>query len=481
MCMSKSWGQTLEWLDYAEDNQDQITRDITVDVDGNVIQIIQNKPWVPSQPWAGGPYVIRKVNPVGIEQWSIDLNVQKAVSIDTDSNGDIFILGCSGQTTDLNPDPNVADTYYANANFTGNFNRALFVLKLNSLGEFLTFSTIGEYPGCDGGQGCSIYSYPQQIKVDHEDNVLFSFLPRAGGFIDIDPSSNTEIISLNPRYFTLIKWTNDLDDLVWVNYMYGNQEEYYTSDNIDITPKGVAFDIDNSNNIYVASVNDENIILSKYSKEGTLLNNPWETLISGYGYNNIGDISVLSDNEVILGGTFINNIDLNPIQSNPSEILNTTHPITDNFGNYWNDAFLVKYDSLFNVEWKQIISSIYLDNIEDIETSQGNIYVCGLSEKDIFATRHWSEYPTYLKIIDANGTLIAEREYISPYPEDPVTNSGVFGPFKGARKINSVGDISEGWVFDWGRRTIGIIDQQCIYIGGEYSAYPPTSQGAGWN
>jgi hypothetical protein len=478
----------LLWLDYTTNSQSEIIKEMVIDNSGNIIQLIQTAPWIPTQPWGGGPFKIRKINSSGLQLWTKTLDVQMAVSIDTDSNGNIFILGSSGGTTDLNPDPLVINSYFTSNSGAGlGNNRALFVLKLNSLGIFQNFSTIGAHPNCNGSNGCGIFAYPIQIRVDNSDNILFTFKFNGGGFIDIDPSNSVQNFNTSQgRSFTLIKWSNNLDSLGWINYLYGSQSETNnTSNSIDITPKAMSFDIDSNNNVYLASLNNKDILLSKYSANGTLINNPWQNKITGYGYNNIGDISVLSNNEIILGGNFVNYIDVNPITGNQSQTLTTTYPIDNNLGptpRYYTDAFLVKYDSSFNVVWKQKISSILLDEIEDIECYSGNIYICGLSEyDDIFSGKNWVEFQSYLKIYNADGSLFKEKKYISPYPEDPITTAGVTSIFGGARKAKGGSGIYAGWVFDWGKRTLAISDSQTFYIGGEYSAYPSTNQGSGWN
>lgn len=474
------YSQSLEWIYYSENEKDEIIKDMTVDFEGNVIQLILTQPWeTPRFPKSN--HIIKKLDQNGTLLWSKSLLVNKIVSIDTDSNGNIFVLGASEGNTDLNPDPDVVNSFYANVSYTGNFNRALFVLKLNSLGEFLTFSTIGEYPGCDGGNGCSIFSYPEQIKVDNNDDILISFKPRSGGFIDIDPSEN--ITYLNPpsssRIFTIIKWNNNLDGFYWVKYLFGKQEEIISSAGKDITPKAISFGIDSSNNIYVATVYDEDIVLSKYSSEGVLLNNPLENSIEGFGYNNIGSLSLLSDNEIILGGDFINFIDVNPINSNSSEILTSTYPysVLNNGSTYYNnnDSFLVKYDSSFNVIWKKMISGHFYDYIEDIKTKDGKIYVCGLSQKDydISDLQYWTEYESYFKIYNAEGELLLDKIYLSPFPRN-FGNQGLFREnFLRIQLDNDYPNLSNEIV--WKRKLSLHLDS--IYISGNYSTIQNSQQG----
>lgn len=475
-----SYSQNLEWLDYNDNPQDEIIRDMVVDLNGNTIQLISTQPWQTPQFYKTN-HIIRKLDPNGAQLWSKSFFVNKITSIDTDSNGNIFVLGSSSQTTDLNPDPNIVNSFYANANYTGNFNRALFVLKLNPLGDFLTFSTIGEYPGCDGGNGCTILSYPEQIKVDNNDDILISFKPRSGGFIDIDPSES--IIHLDPptssRIFTIVKWNNNLDSFYWVNYLYGKQEEIISSGGNDVTPKAISFDFDSSNNIYVASVYDEDILLTKINSNGVLLNNPWENRIEGFGYNNIGNLSLLSDNEIILGGDFINFIDVNPINGNSSEILTSTYPYsTSNNGTTQyinNDSFLVKYDSFFNVIWKEMISGHFYDCIEDIKTKNGKIYVCGLSQKDygFSSTGEWTEREAYLKIYNAEGELLLDKIYLSPFPK----NFGLSGLFPDSYSLyqldNDYPNISSE--FGWKRKLSLYLDS--IYVSGNYSTIENSQQG----
>lgn len=477
-----SYSQNLEWLDYNDDSQDEIMRDMVIDINGNTIQIILTQPW---QIQSGkSDHIIRKLDLNGIPLWSKLFYVNKITSIDTDSNGNIFVLGSSSGTTDLNPDPSVSDTFFTNRNSSGNLNRALFVLKLSPSGDFVTFSTIGEYSSSGCNADCTIYSYPEQIKVDNNDDILITFKPRKGGFIDIDPSANT--INLNTsssRYFTIVKWNNTLNGFFWVNYLDGRQEEYISSDSKDITPKSISFDIDSLNNIYLATVVNEDISLTKLSSDGVLLNNPWENKIEGFGYNNIGSLSVLSDNEIVLGGDFINFIDVNPINNNSSEILTSTDPyyFVQNGINYYNnnDSFLVKYDSSLNVVWKKMISGNDYDCIEDIESRNGYIYVCGLSysyTSDNYDKPEydWSQYEAYLKIYNSEGDLLKDKVYISPWPR----NFGLQGVFNGGYFYRNQIDTNYPnvtWDFVW-KRNLSIYNDS-IYISGEYSTIQSSQNG----
>ena len=463
-----SFSQNFEWLNYTTNNQSEIIKDMVVDVNENVIQLIQTKPKIQSQ--LANPFRIRKINSSGVEIWVRTLTLQDAVSIDTDSNGNIFLLGCSNGTTDLNPDPLIENSFFSNNSGAGlGNNEALFVLKLNSLGIFQNFATIGAYPNCNGSNGCFIKSYPLQLRIDYNDNVLFTFKPRRGGFIDIDPSTNVQnIATTSSNYFTMIKWSNNLDSLLWVNYLTGYQEEVEYFNAIDVTPKAISFDIDLNNNVYVATTSFPYIVFSKYSSNGTLLNNPANTKITSYRNIILSDISVLSNNEIVFGGQFINYIDVNPITANPSQIINSTYPITSSNGQNLNDAFIVQYDSNFNVIWKQNISSSGFEEIEDIESYNGKIYVLGTGGGATSGIP-WTYLNSFLKILNSNGTLYREKVYISPYPQNAYSSSGVLDAFGTPFKTVYYSTNNNIGVLDWSKRNIALKNQK-IFISGEYSA-----------
>jgi hypothetical protein len=462
------FSQNLEFLNYTTNNQSEIIKEMVVDINENVIQLIQTKPKVLSQLF--NPFKIRKINNNGVELWTRVLDVQDAVSIDTDSNGNIFLLGSSNGTTDLNPDPNTINSFFTNNSGAGfGNNEALFILKLNSSGVFQNFATIGAYPNCNGSNGCSLKSYPLQLKIDNSDNVLFTFKPRRGGLIDIDPSLNIQnLATTSINYFTLIKWSNNLDTLLWVNYLSGQQVEVLTHDSIDVTPKAIFFDLDSNNNIYIATLNSNDVFLSKYSSNGILLNNPSLTKITSYKQIILSDINVLSNNEIILGGQFINYIDVNPIIGNSSQLLSSTYPILTEVGSNVSDAFIVKYDSNFNVIWKQKISSYRSDEIEDIESYDGKIYIVGISSDPTVSSFEWVGAKAFLKILNSDGTTFNEKLYISPYPENAGSSSGVIDLFKFPFKNPYIGESNFG-LLDWCKRNIALKNQK-LYISGEYSA-----------
>ena len=466
-----SFSQGLEWLDYTTNNESEIIADMVVDETGNIIQLIQSNPTMALNPAGPFGFSIRKIDDNGVEQWFESLDnygITRATSIDTDSNGNIFILSFQG------------------------------VLKLNPNGEFQVLSTIG----CAvGDSDCTFYTYPQQIRVDNDDNVLFAIRPLWGGYVDIDPSENIEYFHsccTGSYNFRLIKWTNELDNLIWQSQIYGSQNQYVTFDGTrEIMVKAISFDIDSNNNIYVASTSGENIILSKISDDGSTLNQPYSNIISGFGYNNIGDISMLSDNEFILGGNFVDYIDLNPIESNQSEVLSSDYDIVggaaDGNGNQPvvnSTSFLVKYDTDFNVKWKKKIDGYLIDSIEDIETHNGNVYVAGMSEKrwgenisppnGFWGFTHWLGHSAYLKIYNTQGDLLNEHNYISPYPECPVDTPYELADFSITRPYISTG-TTVNLMHSWPKRTLSVFNDQVFYIGGEYSAFPPTTQCSGWN
>lgn len=464
------FSQNLEFLNYTTNNQSEIIKEMVVDINENVIQLIQTKPKVLSQLF--NPFKIRKINNNGVELWTRVLDVQDLVSIDTDSNGNIFLLGSSNGTTDLNPDPNIINSFFTNNSGAGfGNNEALFILKLNSSGVFQNFATIGAYPNCNGSNGCSLKSYPLQLKIDNSDNVLFTFKPRRGGFIDIDPSISIQnLTTTSINYFTMIKWSNNLDSLIWVNYLSGQQEEILSTESplIDVTPKAIFFDIDSNNNIYVATLNYSDVFLSKYSSNGILLNNPSLTKITSYKQIIISDINVLSNNEIILGGQFINYIDVNPIIGNSSQLISSTYPILTEVGSNVSDAFIVKYDSNFNVIWKQKISSYRSDEIEDIESYDGKIYIVGISSDLTVSGFEWVGAKAFLKILNSDGTTFNEKLYISPYPEVARSSTGAIDLFKSPFKNPFIGE-SNFTLLDWSKRNIALKNQK-LYISGEYSA-----------
>ncbi len=445
-------GQTIDWLSYYGTSQDNHqSSNLTLTTNGDVIQIIQNSQDV----------LIKKTSTNNTEIWSGLITNCKVYSIDTDLNGNIFLLGNFDGPTDL--DPTAGTNYIYPLWYNGGSiccNRAMFVTKLNSNGDYL-FSKIIDAPSVNS----AFFSFPQQITVDSQNNLIIGFL--MGGSTDINPSATTTIISGSDKG-VIMKWNNDCSSLAWNFTFYTGGQDIE-----DQELPALKFDLDSQNNIYIAGLDKVqtqgvDIRLFKLNSNGQPANSLYYNYFLG-GNNNdyFDDIAVLDDNRIILTGRFINNIDLNPIPNGGvSQILNSI-PVTNTQFTY-NDAFMVAYDSTFNVIWKKVIGEIGEDRIDDIETYNNEIYAVGNSFQTITSPYISTGGYSFIRKYSNSGNLLNEK--IKDYPQ-PTMAVGYTPTYVSTQQLySSISNLVQV-------RKLKVFDGSTYYIGGQYESlnYQPTT------
>jgi gliding motility-associated-like protein len=153
-------------------------KSVTVDVSGNVYSTGYFHDYVDFDP-GPGVFTLSAVNDTygfisKLDQnrnfiWAkkIEGSNVHGLSIKTDVGGNVFIFGSYGSRIDLDPGPAVLD---------GNTTHNIFLIKLNSAGDFIWGKTLGP---------CNVFNVPFNIALDASGNVYIS--GNYGPQMDFDP------------------------------------------------------------------------------------------------------------------------------------------------------------------------------------------------------------------------------------------------------------------------------------------------------
>ncbi|HLP20874.1 MAG TPA: T9SS type A sorting domain-containing protein, partial [Chitinophagales bacterium] len=244
-------------------------------------------------------------------------------------NAPIAMCGYFGGTIDFDWGAGVT-------NKTSNGGTDGYVLVMNDQFQLQWVNTFG---------GSSIYDKPLAVEVDGQNKVIVA--GNINGTADMDPSANVVNISsydattnngFVAKYSAtgVYEWAFALPGLL----PYNNEFLAISSDagnNVYVTGHSSSFDADPSPAQYLLTcTNPRSLILLKYSDAGQLL---WGTSFEqSIGNSSSGDgnsIDIDVNGNIFLGGTFYNDIDLDP---SPNSTV-VTH------SNFTSGGMLVKYSN----------------------------------------------------------------------------------------------------------------------------------------
>ena len=335
-----------------------------------------------------GSGYITKLNSSGEFEWSHTINGSmgtEILDIDIDEDGNIFVTGyCRGTTKFDNSSVYVLGTFSYNQ---------MFVLKLNSFGNFVWAETYGGFLTDDFGYKISVF------------NGKIAVAGTFNGAVNLDPNySNTQMNFSSENIFVMCMDTNSRYN--WINHTFTNGLLYNAAtngyegivlshnntgelfygyfsggthlikfdasgnqlmnlnwgNNNDLCFEGIAFDQNGA--IYLSgnglstssfSPNDLDpgpnqklfqggIFYLKLDANGNYYNgnsfggNTWNQ----YAISSANAIDVDFQKNVYISGSFIGSVDFDP---SPIAVSNLSE------GQYSSDVFVAKYDSLGNYIW----------------------------------------------------------------------------------------------------------------------------------
>lgn len=274
-------------------------------------------------------------------------------SITSDNQNNIYCTGQFGASVDFNPG-GTQGQLVSNGNFD------MFILKLNSNGSFIWVKNIGG----------SLAENPTSIV--HKDNNLYY----SGTFqstVDFDPGIGTSNLTCSGSLDAFVSKLDDQGNFIWAEKVSGTNAEYLQDisvddfDNVyavgkfqgtpDFNPGTGMFQMTASGTWdgFILKLNSAGIF--KWAKKFNCDTDCFAT-----------SVTADFDNNIIIGGFFDGNIDFN--STDPSHHF-TNSPTT-------SDCFLLKLDSLSNIDWAKKLTGPENDQIFDIENdSLNNVFVTG--------------------------------------------------------------------------------------------------------
>ncbi|PHS63303.1 MAG: hypothetical protein COB12_09775 [Flavobacterium sp.] len=343
---------------------------ITTDTSGNVYVAGSFKDTVDFDPGAGtyavtpvGDYdfFVLKLDSNGDFVWAKTVggsNEDVAYSIIIDDSDNIYITGFFQNTADF-------DTGAGTEEITSNGSRDIYILKINSAGDFIWAKTIGD-DSFDAGNS---------ITLDSSENIYLT-----GYFyetVDFDPGAGIhENTSNGGRDFYILKLSSS-GDFVWVKTIggTGGQSQDDEGHSIIIDPSGNAYitgrysltvDFDPDVGVSNLTSNGENdLFIQKLDSDGEFI---WAKSIGSTNPDYGNSISIDTEENIFVVGNFNGTVDFDP-GAGVSELTSTIGS---------DDTFILELDVDGDYVWAYSLGETNWNSGPAITTdSDDNIYTTG--------------------------------------------------------------------------------------------------------
>lgn len=364
--------QNFEWTKSMGDTLNDIGTSIHVDISGNVYTSGNYSGTVDFDPGTGiknltyvgvADIFIQKLDALGNFIWakSIGGSLNDIVrSMSVDLSGNIYLTGSFAGTADFDPG---IDT----ANLVSSGNSDIFILKLDSSGNFLWARSFG---------GSTFVDFGSSISVDASGIYTTGIFK---GTVDFDPGTGTANITssgyLSPSVGAVDIFIQKLDasgNFLWANSIGGSGNDYSHSSTIDgdgnIYTTGTfrgTVDFDPSSGIYNLNGGTDDLFIQKLDSLGNLL---WAKSIPAATLGYV-PYSISTDNSgnVYTAGIYGGTTDFDP----DTGIVNLT---TAGLG----DIFIQKLDTSGKLLWAKSIGGPTNDIAKSIKIdASNNIYLAG--------------------------------------------------------------------------------------------------------
>lgn len=300
---------------------------------------------------------IQKLDPDGNLIWvkSIGgLDQDRAASISTDNDGNIYITGFYMGLVDF--DPGIG-TY----NLTSNGLTDIFILKLDTNGNFIWAKSIGG----------SSSDYGQTVITDNLGNIYLS-----GSFedsLDFDLGAGTEILSSNGLSDIFLQKLDIDGNFLWVRSNGGIGHDYPNSITLDNSgnllvtgnfKETVDFDPGTGINNQTSNGNSDAFV-QKLDANGNLI---WIRTMGSFGLDIANAITTDSSQNVYITGNFAFTVDFDPGEG----IYNLSSV------NGFSDIFVLKLNPMGNFVWAISMGGNQTDFGDSIITdTSNNVYSMG--------------------------------------------------------------------------------------------------------
>lgn len=278
-----------------------------------------------------------------------------------DKAGNIYAAGAFSGTADLDPGP-------ATLNYTANIGSDLFVVKLNSLGEFQWVKIMPYTAG-------TYFPYVSDLTIDQQNNILIS--GNIHGEIDFDPSANTALFLAPNNEGFVVKLRSNGD------YLWARQLGF--TDLSEVT----AMETDNLGNVY----------LSGNTAAMDIDNGPETLFVNTFGMGDSYVMKLDMNGDIIWVKNFGNSTNID----NPNDLT------IDKLGNIYATGYFKGTAYFPNTS----------DTLSIISTGNSNVFVTKVNTNGEFI---WA------KAFNGNDTIIGEDGKCIGV--DSIGNVYVLGSFK---------------------------------------------------
>ncbi|MEQ8908015.1 MAG: T9SS type A sorting domain-containing protein [Vicingaceae bacterium] len=313
-----------------------------------------------TSPNGTGSYVCR-FSDAGQLKWAVAFTGNgdvRVVSIDLNSQGDIFVTGEFTGTVDFDPGPNSLSK-------TSNGIQDVFLLKLDPNGNLVWAHSFG---GNDRDLGYSLHAYS---------NNLILLGGKFSGTVDFDPGSSSQVANgSNSENFFLSAFDAN-GNLLWNNaFLTSNNSTDYASlysinklqngnlivcgsffGTVDFDPSSATFNLNSNGN--------EDSFLASYDPNGNYL---WAKSWGGSSEDISTSLAVDPHSNIYVGGSYRGVVDFDP----SSALFEQTST------NTYRDIYISKFDQNGNLLWNKAVGGSNTQNINRLTTDPlGNVYAVG--------------------------------------------------------------------------------------------------------
>jgi hypothetical protein len=408
--------QNFNWVKQIGGTSSDAGQSVKIDASGNYIIVGNYSGTCDLDPSAGVFNVtssgnqdifIVKLDQNGIFVWGKSVggsNTDAVSDVIVDNTGNVFLCGFFRGTADFDP---------STVNFnlsTGNIGADGFILKLNSLGNFVYAKQFGGTATVDD----HVFS----ICLDNQGNLYAT-----GYFLntcDLDPgTSQFNVTSVGGADIFIVKL--DING----NFAFAKTIGGTSGTNTSGGSAGYLVKFDNTNNIYVAGIfsgtNDfdpnsgVSNLISNGQSDGFILklttsgNFVFAKSIGGTGDDYVNSITIDQTGNIIAGGVFSSTVDFDPSTG-----------IANLSSNGLTDGFLLKLNSVGNYQWCNKIGGTGSDYSNGLEIDfNNNIFITGSFSSSVDFDNSASQLlltsnglkDIYVVGYNSNGSIIYAQNY----------------------------------------------------------------------
>lgn len=358
--------QSYEWAKSTENSGSSQGKSITYDASGNVYIAGSFNNTVDFDPGIGitnltsngsSDIYILKLDALGDFLWVKQIGGAEqdvANAIHVDKGGDIYLTGFFSNSVDFDPGTGIS-------NFISNGVKDAFVLKLNSLGNFVWAKQFG------GIENDEAYD----IEVDANRFVYVTGV--FSDIVDFDPSISVNNLTSDGGYDGFVLKLLPSGDLNWVKKVGGTHSDQ----------RSLALALDATNNVFttgyfrttvdfdpssattsLTSSGMRDCYVLKFDSNGNFI---WVKSIGGGLQDSGNDIVIDANGNPLVTGQFQYTVDFDPGTG-------TTNLVSSGI----LDAFILKLDAAGNFDWAKSYGGTSLENSKSISLdTDGNIYTTG--------------------------------------------------------------------------------------------------------